>query len=350
VGYQYLNDALVPESGRSQRVGRRPSRGDARLSGAPAAPLAGPAAPKLRGRVFGRRKRGEQQTEAREAERRALFEELAKRPDTVCPFLGLAAERAGYRPEPNADHRCYAFGDPAPLSEEQQLHVCLERGYSNCPRYLRGVLVIPSEELEALRRPQAHVPAPPPPPPAPRAARRRRRWLVVLPLLVLLVAAVGVGGWYVLDHGLIALASPSPTATASVTQIPSPTASSGPSASTTPEVSPTPLPTPNASDVFSHCEVLVAPQPQSYTIFRVNDAGTFDDQKLTSFLHFSHADVESVDAANGLHHWRVTNGKGFGWSYIAGQSGPFQIRRVYKAPGGTLSAINISPDQPCKPS
>src|SRR4029079_12875301 len=98
----------------------------------------------------------------REAERRALFAKLAERPEHICPFLGLVDERAGYVEGVSDDHRCYAFGDPAPLSAEQQTRVCQERGYGNCPRYLRGVLVIPTEELEALRRP--------PPPIQPRTA------------------------------------------------------------------------------------------------------------------------------------------------------------------------------------
>jgi hypothetical protein len=96
-------------------------------------------------------------------------------------------------------HRCYAFGDPAELSAEQQQKVCLQRGYGNCPRYLRGVLVIPTEELEALRRPQ---PAPPPRPEAPRpvpaakpASGGRRRVLVAI-LGALLLAAVGGGAGY----------------------------------------------------------------------------------------------------------------------------------------------------------
>ena len=105
--------------------------------------------------MFGRRKREEEAAAeaAREGERRALFAKLAERPEHVCPFLGLVDERAGYVEGVSDDHRCYAFGDPAPLSAEQQTRVCQERGYGNCPRYLRGVLVIPTEELEALRRP-----------------------------------------------------------------------------------------------------------------------------------------------------------------------------------------------------
>ena len=62
--------------------------------------------------MFGRRKR-EQEEAAREAERGALFAELAKRPDTICPFLGMAGSRAEYQESVSQQHRCYAFGDPA---------------------------------------------------------------------------------------------------------------------------------------------------------------------------------------------------------------------------------------------
>ena len=127
--------------------------------------------------MFGRRKREEEAAAeaVREAERRALFAKLAERPEHICPFLGLVDERAGYVEGVSDDHRCYAFGDPAPLSAEQQTRVCQERGYGNCPRYLRGVLVIPTEELEALRRPRAPLPEPVAAPPAPPRHRRRRR-------------------------------------------------------------------------------------------------------------------------------------------------------------------------------
>ncbi len=155
--------------------------------------------------MFGRRRQQREREEeaAREAERRALFEELAKRPDTICPFLGLADARAEYRDRVSEAHRCYAFGDPAELSAEQQQKVCLQRGYGNCPRYLRGVLVIPTEELEALRRPQ---PAPPPTPLAPRrpapapaparaASPGRGRRLVMAIGILLLVATLGGAGY-----------------------------------------------------------------------------------------------------------------------------------------------------------
>ena len=50
----------------------------------------------------------------------------------------LAAARAEFEPKAPDDHRCYAFGEPEPLSGEQQRNVCLQLGYANCPRYLRG--------------------------------------------------------------------------------------------------------------------------------------------------------------------------------------------------------------------
>lgn len=148
--------------------------------------------------MFGRRNRKVQEEAAREAERRALFAELAQRPDTVCPFLGMAGARTKYEDGVSDGHRCYAFGDPAELSAEQQTKVCLQRGYGNCPRYLRGVLVIPTEELEALRRPLPPGQRPAPAAPVAKPARkgRARALLSVLGVLVLLGAVGGAGYWY----------------------------------------------------------------------------------------------------------------------------------------------------------
>jgi hypothetical protein len=151
--------------------------------------------------VFGRRNKKVEEEAAREAERRALFAELAKRPDTVCPFLGMAEARTQFNRGVSDEHRCYAFGDPAELSAEQQTKVCLQRGYGNCPRYLRGVLVIPTEELEALRRPQPNVPRPAPvaavvPVAPPARASRGRGILALVAGVVLAVAAGGGVVWY----------------------------------------------------------------------------------------------------------------------------------------------------------
>jgi Bacterial lectin len=173
---------------------------------------------------------------AADDERQALFEKLAQRPETVCPFLGLAMARAEYEPQATDEHRCYAFGEPEPVSGDQQRNVCLQRGYANCPRYLRGVLVIPTDELEALRRPPQKVPPPPPPKPAaaPQGGGDRRRWAVVLVVLLLLVGG-GAAWWALAGPGAVAQEpTPTPAATS--------TASAEPSASST-------LPTPGASPI-----------------------------------------------------------------------------------------------------
>ena len=294
--------------------------------------------------MFGRRKRDEDEETAKEAERRALFEELAKRPDTVCPFLGLASARAEYRPEPNGEHRCYAFGDPAPLADEQQRHVCLERGYSNCPRYLRGVLVIPSEELEALRRPQPHVA--PPPSPKPVAERRSRRGLLVIPLIVVLLAAIGAGGWYLLNKNneVVVVPSPTPSPSANASASASAIGSASPTGhgSASPLATPTPLPTPTTGATFIGYWVVVSPGP--YTVYKVDAAGTITDTLATGFTQYSHATVSRVVASNGLLHWRSLDAL-TGYSYISGRSGPFQVYRVYRSPDGSYSGILIPANQ-----
>jgi S-layer homology domain len=192
--------------------------------------------------VFGRRKREEAAAAeaAREAERHALFAKLAERPENICPFLGLAGERPGYVDGISDEHRCFAFGDPIPLSAEQQTRVCQERGYGNCPRYLRGVLVIPTEELEALRQRRAPAEVPtatsPRPQPAGEGAGRRRAPVLLLGVLLLAIAAGGAGAYFLLgDRGGVAVASPTPSVAASSTPVPTTPAS--------PTVEPTPLPT-----------------------------------------------------------------------------------------------------------
>jgi hypothetical protein len=299
--------------------------------------------------LFGRRKREDvtRAEEAREVERRELFEQLSNRPETECPFLGLAEDRAGYQPEPNAEHRCYAFGDPAPLSDEQQRHVCLERGYSNCPRYLRGVLVIPTEELEALRRPQPHVATPPPPPPRPVAQRprRRRNLLVAVPLLILLVAAIGTGGLYLTNPSFLAglLRGRSPTPSAVATGSAGHTGTTKPTGSGSALVTPTPLATPTKGDTFLGYAVGVG--PHAYTLFVVDSAGNAGSPKSVTFSHFSHAMVKQFTDPDGKRSWRTLDGFLAGYSYIAGRSGNFQIVKLYRAPDGSLRGTVLPPDQ-----
>jgi len=303
--------------------------------------------------VFGRQKR-ETEEAAREAERRALFEELAKRPDTVCPFLGLAEVRAEYHDGVTDEHRCYAFGDPAELSAEQQQKVCLQRGYGNCPRYLRGVLVIPTEELEALRRPQPPVVAPPPTPapatqPAPAGGGGGRRGFVIVGLLLLLIAGGGGAAFMLLGPGLVANQSPSPTPSTIASASVEPSAEPTPSQSL--PASPTPEPTPNPDvDTFNHYEVAVAPG-ETYTLYTVDDAtGEVSDPRLAEFDDWSRAPVERFEYPDGTFYWRTTEGDYTGLSYIhdpTGEfdSGPFQIRKVYLTPAGERRVLVLPEDQ-----
>ena len=192
--------------------------------------------------MFGRQKREEAAAAAavREEERLALFERLAQRPENICPFLGLDGERAGFVDGVSEEHRCFAFGDPAPLSAEQQTRVCQERGYGNCPRYLRGVLVIPTEELEALRQRRGLEPKEAPrSSPIPREdSGSRFPPILWVGLLLLIVAIGGAGAYFVLGGNQpVAQATPTPSPEPSVIASEEP-------ASAEPSVAGTPLPTP----------------------------------------------------------------------------------------------------------
>lgn len=279
---------------------------------------------------------------ARETERRELFEKLAQRPDTVCPFLGLADDRVGYASSATEAHRCYAFGDPAPLSSEQQERVCLQRGYGNCPRYLRGVLVIPSEELEALRRPQP-MPAPPVAEPEPEERRRRGIPLALIGVLVLLLL-IGGGAGYLLTRPAPGVAVGSPTATPTPT---TPTTPTPPPASVTPSAQPSSIPTPTleptpqAGDTFDHFEVSVA--PGDYTIYQLDANGNVLASRPASFDNYSFAEVTEVTAP--VHSWLVQTGDYNGYSYIADRSGDFRIRKVFLSPSGERRSVYIPEDE-----
>jgi hypothetical protein len=284
--------------------------------------------------VFGRRKREEAAAAeaAREAERHALFAKLAERPEHICPFLGLEADRTGYVDGVSDDHRCFAFGDPAPISAEQQTRVCQERGYGNCPRYLRGVLVIPTEELEALRRPRA-ASEPPPPVPRPVAAEdegRRRVPLLALLALLLLVGVGGAGAYWLFgrDPGVAvdptASQAPSPTAVATASVAPSETvASPSASASLAP---PTPEPTPDVGDTFAFYEVSVG--PSTYTLYDLAD-GAAIGSRTVDFDQFSFAQVEPEAGDDGEVYWLTQDGLLAGFAYRYPDSGDFRIRAVF---------------------
>ena len=305
--------------------------------------------------MFGRRNRENRQEAQREQGRRALFEELAKRPPNICPFLGLASSQTEYHDGFTREHRCYAFGEAAELSAEQQERVCLTRGYGNCPRYLRGVLVIPTEELEALRRPLPPVrpPAPPPPPPPAAPASGGGRRLPILIGLVLLLAVGGAAGALLVLRGPAAVGpTPTPTATSQPSATAQATASAEGSASqasaSEAPISQTPFPetpkpdaTPVPSDVFVGYEVTVLEGEN--TLFQIDEAGKVTKSVVAHYARFSKAPVERIQAPNGLLHWRTSEGFFTGLSYVYGDSGPFLIRKVYQGTDGTLRYL-ILPD------
>ncbi len=308
--------------------------------------------------LFGRRNRERREEAQREVSRRALFEELAKRPEQICPFLGLATSQTEYHDGFTREHRCYAFGDPVELSAEQQERVCLGRGYGNCPRYLRGVLVIPTEELEALRRPLPPVrrPAPPAPPapPTPPAARGGRGGgrLPLLIGLVLLLAVAGASGALLLLRGPTAVSpspSPSPTASSqsSATAVATPSgeasSTSAPASHTPFPETPKPDPTPLPGDTFIGYEVTVLAGQNP--IFEIDAQGTVVREEVASYSRFSRAPVDRIVAPNGLLHWRTTEGGNTGLSYIHGQSGAFLIRKVYQGSDGQLRYVVLPDDQ-----
>ena len=307
--------------------------------------------------MFGRRNRESREAANREQSRRALFEELAKRPANICPFLGLASSQTEYHEGFTREHRCYAFGDPVELSAEQQERVCLGRGYGNCPRYLRGVLVIPTEELEALRRPLPPVrpPAPPvTPPSAPAAASagdgRRRRGLAVLVGAVMLLAVGGTVGALMFLRGPGVANGPTPSPSPSVSAAPSASAvasaSAGPSATPEPTnqtpfpETPKPDPTPQPGDTFLGYEVTVLEGEN--TLFEVDAAGNIVRSEVAHFSRFSRAPVDRVVADNGLLHWRTSDGFFTGLSYIHGDSGAFLIREVYEGSDGEKRYIILN--------
>ena len=185
----------------------------------------------------------------------------------VCPFLLSEIDGILGSPIelPVVANRCVALGPPAPQSARQQELVCLTSGHSNCPRYLRGVLV-PREAA-----PKAKVDRGPSTP-------------VIAAALALVVAAAASVGFLLVRGGLtmpiassppdlVAVVSPTPAsvapseaiATAVPTPTPAPTPSPtptlaptlaptpAPTAAPTPRPTPTPAPRSNRYDVLTRC-------------------------------------------------------------------------------------------------
>jgi LysM repeat protein len=165
---------------------------------------------------------------------------------TTCPFfrsLDASQQLSGPVEAPDPANRCAAFGEPKPQSARQQELVCLTRSHQDCPRYLRGALVLREAE-------------------APAAARRSLSRATVAALVLLAVSAGASFAFVVVRGGLAvplgpgatqaaaaATGTPMPTATPTVTlpPTPMPTESPAPTPSPTPEPTATPTPAPTAT-------------------------------------------------------------------------------------------------------
>jgi LysM repeat protein len=176
--------------------------------------------------------------------RRALpiLDDASRSPDpSVCPFFRREVDGKLFAPleEPDDDNRCAAIGAPRPQSIRQQELVCLTSAHADCPRYLRGAMLL--AEPPARRKPTV-----------PRAT---------VAALLILVLSAGISFGFVVQRGGIDLpvmtrgASPSPVAvvdtpaptgfTETPTPPPSVPSTPGPSPAVTP--APTPEPTPAAT-------------------------------------------------------------------------------------------------------
>lgn len=170
---------------------------------------------------------------------------------TTCPFFrSLDAERRVGPPVelPDLVNRCAAYGDPKAQSARQQELVCLTRAHTDCPRYLRGALLLREG--------------------APSGDVARTASRATLAALVLLAVSAGASFAFVLVRGGLTMPvgptgtqvaaaatatpggdpTPAPTATRLVTSpptaTPQPTPTPAPTATPSPTPGPTAAPTP----------------------------------------------------------------------------------------------------------
>lgn len=168
-----------------------------------------------------------------------LLEDRSPNP-WVCPFLrSVGTDGAITAPieSPDPANRCAALrGEAVPQSLRQQELVCLTSGHTDCPRYLRGAVVI-SEPVKPQRTPSGLTPA-------------------ILASLAVLVVAFTASVAFLLARGglelqgVAGLPGPSPTAVA----VASPTTAPSVAPSLTPSVVP-------SSTVEPSPSIAVSPSP-----------------------------------------------------------------------------------------
>lgn len=180
-----------------------------------------------------------------------MLEDRSPNPE-VCPFLRAVDEtdRLILPVEaPDPANRCAALREAVPQSLRQQELVCLASGHVNCPRYLRGAVVIAEAPDPVVKTGRTITPA-------------------ILGSLLVLVMALSASVAFVMSRGGMELAAAVPTAspassvavvaqasatpaltnapTATRTPTPAPTPSPSPTPSATPSLAPTPTPRPTA--------------------------------------------------------------------------------------------------------
>jgi hypothetical protein len=164
----------------------------------------------------------------------------------ICPFLRAVDDRdrlVAPVEAPDPANRCAALREAVPQSLRQQELVCLASGHVNCPRYLRGAVVIAEAPDPVVRAGRTVSPA-------------------VLASIVVLVMAASASLAFVMARGGLELAAaatsapgPSATAVAAASTIPTPVPTlaptpaptAAPTASPAPTPSPTPGPSPTAT-------------------------------------------------------------------------------------------------------
>jgi LysM domain-containing protein len=247
------------------------------------------------------------------------LEDRSQNPE-ICPFLRVLDEtgrRVAPVEGPDPANRCAALREAVPQSLRQQELVCLSSGHVNCPRYLRGALVIAEAPDPVVRTGRTLTPA-------------------ILGSLVVLVMAASASVAFVMARGGLELAAAIPTSppvasatavavapvtavpTADPTAIPTPVPTASPSPSPSPTPSPTPTPTPTLSPsptppptakpttqpttgTASRYAVLRAcPDAPSCWIYRVR-AG----DNLYSIAHWFGVSIDSIYARNP---WTRTQG------------------------------------------
>jgi hypothetical protein len=158
----------------------------------------------------------------------------------ICPFLRAVDDRdrlVAPVEAPDPANRCAALREAVPQSLRQQELVCLVSGHVNCPRYLRGAVVIAEAPDPVVRAGRTVSPA-------------------VLASVVVLVMAASASLAFVMARGGLELAAaatsapgPSATAVAVASTVPTPVPTVAPTPAPTPaptaSASPAPTPTPS---------------------------------------------------------------------------------------------------------